>query len=151
MKLDLHKRSTTASHKRSLRVASREPYLLLCDGTRDMCPEQFIATQYCHVLSFSQRKQVTWIMLNRWYINKVWELYTVYDSNTEDEDKELAQPSSNHDGHWTTLVTSALCWVTWLELNYSQPNPHSQPCYIEVLWLVFAPSFMRKQTDCSNC
>jgi hypothetical protein len=44
-------------------------------------------------------------MLNRWYINKVWELYTMYinkvwelytmyDSNAEDEDEEIAQPSS---------------------------------------------------------
>jgi hypothetical protein len=34
-------------------------------------------------------------MINKWYINKVGELYTLLDSDTEDEDEELAKPLPN--------------------------------------------------------
>jgi hypothetical protein len=57
-------------------------------------------------------------MLNRWYINNVGELYTVYDIDADDEDqdenedKELAQPLSDFQGCLATLMSLALNCVT---------------------------------------
>lgn len=62
-------------------------------------------------------------VLNRWFINKVEELYTVYNTDIEDKDKdeskdeELAQPLPDFSGRLVTLVSFGLRCVT----NCDQP------------------------------